>query len=231
MGKLGLAGTSLAAAIPGAFLFYILLMAVLKSLEPMPITMKVAALLMLVIALVMALFPAYLLIWFRRDKVSLASQKGAAGAAALAGGADAEVFAEDLVGQEFDDAEDLAPADNWADSETIGDDTESADGGLPDLDDVEAVATVDEDSFPTAEFEVDDDLEASFGAEDKFDQPAGASDDSMQTMEFEAEEVDEFGQTLQEFGSAEEEEFNPAVDFDDEFTFDDFEDDDDMKKK
>lgn len=240
MGKMGLAGTSLIAAIPGGILFYILLMAVLKGLEPMPMTLKVTAMLLLLISLVMALFPAYLLIWFRRDKVVLAK----AGGTAALGNPNAEAFAEDLVGQEFVDEDHAEPSDVWADSGEIGEDTDMLSGEFPaideDLSEDVSAEVVDDDSFPAAEFEVNHDLHETLQTEEDFsqtlpdlgDHDAGAdaftalnaeetAEDSLPTLEFgmeeqtaePVEEADLFGQTIQEFDTTSpDEEFSPAAD-------------------
>lgn len=72
MGKTALAGTSVIAAIPGAVLTYLMLMAVLNSFEPMPTMLKVAAIMVLVGAAAMALFPAYVLIWYSSGTASKA---------------------------------------------------------------------------------------------------------------------------------------------------------------
>lgn len=75
MGKMGLAGASLAAAIPGGALFFVLLMAVLSNLAPMPMIMKITVLLLLLISLIMTIFPGYILVWHRGSRVTVTRQQ------------------------------------------------------------------------------------------------------------------------------------------------------------
>jgi hypothetical protein len=92
---MGLAGMSLGAAIPGAVCFAVLLMAVLKSLEPMPTILKVTAIMTLLVALMMTLFPLYILIWYRSSRVVLPKAgKGKGAAAAAVGGAAGAALSE-----------------------------------------------------------------------------------------------------------------------------------------
>lgn len=241
MGKLGLAGTSMASAIPGGVLFYVLLMAVVNHFERMPTMLKASTLLMLTISLVMALFPLYILIMFRRDKVVLA-KKATAGAGIAAAGAGNEVFTDDLVDEgQLEDPHSEA-ADEW----TAEEDVEEMSASAEEFEH----SDLDENQFPTAEFDVDEQVAGAdeFGQtvqdfsqsddEDIFsasgdleDDLISGDEDSRQTMEFNAADNDEFGQTMPAFGGDQQEDFTVADDFDDEFTFDDFGDDDDQPKK
>lgn len=192
MGKLGLAGSSLAAALPGAGLFYLLLMGFLGGVNGMPMPMQVAIGLLMLISLVMVLFPLYILIMFRRDKVVLAKPKGAAPAVAAAGTAEDEVFTEDLDAGVVEESWD-SPEDSF-----------EADDGL-----LEAEAVDADDLGETLDFN---------------DPESGVTNEDV----FQTEEIDEFGQTMMQDinEGAAREEFDAPPTFDDEFSFDDFEDDD-----
>jgi len=246
VGKLGLAGTSLTAAIPGGILFYLLLMVVLEKLgTPIPMVMKVAILMLLGLSLVMALFPAYLLIWFRRHRPQRA--KSPVAAAGIAGAdllADDEL-PEDLVGQEFAEDDELqAPLESsWdEDSGEVGEVTDSIA--------VDEVLTgseedhLEEDHLETVEFEADEQLFMADEFEnDEFGNTIPDADLSGEARE-EAEDEFDFGEvaedgesllaeTAEEFDILEsEEDFTPAADFEDEFTFEDFDidEDDDQQK-
>lgn len=75
MGKMGLAGASLIAAIPGGILFYLMLMAALHNLESMPSVLKAAAITLLVVSLTVAVFPFYILIWYGGKGVKIGKEK------------------------------------------------------------------------------------------------------------------------------------------------------------
>lgn len=63
MNKMNLAGTSLVAAIPGALLGYLVLMAMINHMDSMPTVLKVAAIALFLVALMMTLFPGFVLIY------------------------------------------------------------------------------------------------------------------------------------------------------------------------
>jgi len=118
VGKKSLAGTSLVAAIPGAVLAYLMLMAVLSSFEPMPAILKVAAILVLVVGATMALFPAYVLIWYggSSSKAAAAAPVGEdQGPAAEAGFVD-DVIDEIEGGEEVSEVEGFDVIDDPPDS-------------------------------------------------------------------------------------------------------------------
>lgn len=66
MSKSQLVSSSLVAAIPGGFLLYLMLMAVLNNLSTMPTMLKAASITLLVMAGVLVIFPLYLLVFFGR---------------------------------------------------------------------------------------------------------------------------------------------------------------------
>ena len=76
MNKMNLVVTSLVAAVPGAFLLYLLLMAVLGSFDRMPMVLKITAIVALVMAGVVALFPLYLQIWYGGRTTARSAKKG-----------------------------------------------------------------------------------------------------------------------------------------------------------
>lgn len=218
MGKLGLAGTSLIAAVPSGFLGYLLVLAVMNqtAMAAMPMPFKITLFSLLALCALLVLFPLYLVIWYRGIRSAVAVSRPAKGAAADEH--DTEVgMVEDLVGSEFVDEEE--PVEDWADSGEVGEITESMR-----LDEVEEEG----ENFQatTADFTMDDEM--------SFDEPSGSSQGD-ETLEFSSTEEDDlFGETLDEFSAveSEEEEFTPAGDLDDEFSFDDFDlDDEDDKKK
>lgn len=63
--KMNLAGTSLVAALPASFLVYVMLMAVMNSMDVMPTMMKVAAIMLLTVAVVMVIFPLWVLVYYK----------------------------------------------------------------------------------------------------------------------------------------------------------------------
>jgi len=241
VGKLGLAGTSLAAAIPGGILFYILLMAVLEKLgTPIPMVMKVAILMLLGLSLVMALFPAYILIWFRRRRPQLAKSQAAATGAAGTDLLEDEDLPEDLVGQEFAEDDELeASLESWSeDSGEVGEVTDSMS-----VDEALAAADEDhleEDHLETVEFEADEQLfmvdefeSDEFGSTVPDADLSGQADDEFDFSDVAEDGESAIAETAEEFEILEsDEDFTPAADFEDEFTFEDFdiEDDDDQKQ-
>ncbi|MEZ5941732.1 MAG: hypothetical protein R3C18_10085 [Planctomycetaceae bacterium] len=64
MSKTQLVSTSFVAAIPGGFLLYLMLMAVLSHLPDMPTILKVATISLLVMSIILVIFPFYLLLFF-----------------------------------------------------------------------------------------------------------------------------------------------------------------------
>lgn len=96
---MNLAGTSLVAAIPAAFLGYLMLMAVINSMDAMPTMLKVMAILLLLVAAVMLLFPAYIMIYFSSGAASAKAPKTTPDETSALPSQDA---AEDLSG-EFDE--------------------------------------------------------------------------------------------------------------------------------
>lgn len=163
MGKTSLAGTSLVAAIPGGILAYLMLMSVLNSFEPMPMLLKVAAILALVTAAALALFPAYVLIWYGGR--GGASRKTAATETAAPPPADEQSLAETqaFVGEdleeapveefesgEFEAADEFEAAEDLEEFESEAEDFEA--------DELSAVGGEDfEDEFEFEEFEDDED--------------------------------------------------------------------------
>jgi len=138
VGKMSLAGTSLVAAIPGGVLAYLMLMAVLNHLDPMPTILKVSAISLLVVSGAVALFPFFILIYGPKSPEAAAKakskqdEKSAQSAAAAAPGGDeafaeaaeaegeAESFAseEGFEGEEFEAADDeVFEADGFSDTE------------------------------------------------------------------------------------------------------------------
>jgi hypothetical protein len=65
--KMNLAGTSLVAALPASFLVYVMLMAVMNSMDVMPTMMKVAAIMLLTVAVVMVIFPLWVLVYYKGE--------------------------------------------------------------------------------------------------------------------------------------------------------------------
>lgn len=64
MTKANLFWTSFVAAIPGAYLFFLMIMAVLRNMEAMPGLLKGIAIAALVMAFAIAAFPAYIFLWY-----------------------------------------------------------------------------------------------------------------------------------------------------------------------
>jgi Protein of unknown function (DUF2029). len=214
VGKLGLAGSSLAAALPGAGLFYLLLMGFLGGVNGMPMPMQVALGLLMLISLLMVLFPLYILIMFRRDKVVLANSKAAAPAVAAAGTGDAEVFTDESLTEGTGEEIWETPEDSFEGTEDFVE-AEAVDLDVEDhLDTFPNAAGADEDLAETLEF-------------------TEAGNDVSDEDIFQTEEIDEFGKTMIEDGgdNLPHEEFDAPPTFDDEFHFEDFEDDDPDKTK
>ncbi len=65
---MNLAGTSLVAALPAGFLVYVMLMAVMNSMDVMPTMMKVVAIMLLTVAVVMVIFPLWVLVYYKGGK-------------------------------------------------------------------------------------------------------------------------------------------------------------------
>lgn len=137
VGKVGLAGLSLTAAIPGALLCFLMVQAALSSISEMPPVLMVAVLLALVISLMMALMPLYALLWYRpagyvpaaRKEKPVKEKAGKAAAAAAAAPVVEELAAEEIADDEelIDDVfeehgEELAaPSDVDFDDDDLGD--------------------------------------------------------------------------------------------------------------
>jgi len=220
VGKLGLAGTSLIAAIPGGILAYLLVMMLMGQPQGLPMMMTILAVTMLVICATLVLFPAYVLIWFRSPGSVV--MKGSHGKPA----ATEEPLVEDLVGGDFAGEEPDGMTEEWADSEEVGGITE----GLQ----LSAAREAAEESEAMEDLEMTEDL-SEVPEEEVFEEL------EEETLEFEDEpfetlEDEPAEETLEEFSMLEseeaEEEFLPAGDLDDEFTFDDFnlEDEEEDKK-
>ncbi|WP_437186163.1 hypothetical protein SH668x_003303 [Planctomicrobium sp. SH668] len=196
MGKLSLAGTSLTAAIPAGALAYVLLMAVLQSLDKMSTTLKIAVIATLLVSAIVAILPAYLLIWYRRDPVvrdKKAKTKGKPEAAAAVAGD--ELTGDDLTGELPADGMDLTeefPSETLSQDEAFEEDVTGAYGET------------------AQEFDMSG-IEDEFSPEGEFDQ------DREATLEFDAHDEDDFAS---------------ASNVEDDFTFDEFmdEDEDDKKK-
>lgn len=128
MNKTSLAGTSLVAAIPAGILGYLTLMAVLNSMDVMPTTMKVVAILMLLMAAIVLLLPLWIMIYYRGKKAgdATASKGDAATSAVSTSAADEDIqgsFDDEnlLADEDLDFAEDADFAEN---DEFAGDDLE-----------------------------------------------------------------------------------------------------------
>jgi len=165
---MNLAGTSLIAAVPGGILFYILLMGFLGGTSTgstsMPMSLKIAAIIAMLVSLIAVLFPPYFLVFFGRPR------KKAAVAAGAAVGAGAPL--EDLADSNFPEE---SPED-WDDSKNFGNDTSAFTGEDLGDDDTLENFTPEED-------------EGSFASTADFNVSAG--EEAMETMEFEVEEVAE----------------------------------------
>jgi hypothetical protein len=236
VGKLGLTAVSLAAAIPGGILTFLMLMALLNSLEKMPTILKAAALMLLVVGAAMALFPAYLLIWYRGSRVVLArDKKTAAGTDEMLGDDAAESPEDEGLRDSF--LEGFSPDGGALDEENEIADDEFAPPG----EEMEGFA---EEEFPENEdFSVEDTVMTSemdvHGLDDDFEETAeqfstDLGDDSLPTAEldiFEAEE--DFDSLSDEPLPAEEFESDDdllgGAQLDEDFEFEPFEDDDEEK--
>ncbi len=223
MGKMSLTGASLAASIPAGILVYVLLMAVINNLNDMPTLLKGVVLVALAVALAVALFSLYLLIWYRssyvvvpRDKTKAAAEPVLA-AAAVGGGELADSFLD-----EFGHSDSEFEADRRE---------EEAFGGSDEF------ATVDDDSFEEGGFDAEQTVELNQDlSEDDFLEEFGGGD-SNATLEFETDEslieaeVDEFSATLPVPGEDDDSDLLAGEAIDDDFNFELFEDDEDDKKK
>ncbi|SFI79793.1 hypothetical protein SAMN05421753_112141 [Planctomicrobium piriforme] len=250
---MGLAGASLAAAVPGGILFVIILLAVLNSLAAMPMVLKAASLFVLVIALTMMVFPLYVLIWYRGSRVVLAKDRqmkheqmdvdnppsGTASEFVPAAAGLNDSFLEG-----FGPGEEEEPTD---DLEELGDDEFQATAefdsheNLDQADDFGEPSELSEDEFgATAEFDSHESLDQpdEFGAT-FMDMSEGSSAD-MQTAEFSSDEHLETGEFSDEdFMATElggldaEEDEQPAAEsgVESDFDFELFEDDDEDEKK
>jgi len=225
VGKLGLAGVSLAAAVPGGILFVLLLLAAISHLGQMPMAMKAIAILVMLIGLAMMLFPLYLLIWYRSSLVVLPKDKPTP-ALAVAGGATAGAGAGAL-NESFLDDFNASTDDLLADrreEEVFGDEFASS----------TEIATFDEYSDEgTQEFSGDLGV-----ADDEF--PADSSTELSTvefTMENESEEFDladdellpSFTDDDEEVDNGSETELLAGGGLDDDFDFEFFDDDEEKK--
>lgn len=165
MSKWGLAGTSLAAAIPGGILFFMLLMAVLNSFEPMPMILKVVSIASLIVALTMGLFPLYALIYGPSSAGAPPKKRGTPAGedddVPAVGGDDDEALEDVAETTEFSDAEVEAFEDEEF-GEEFGDDFddefESEEASADDFDAFDDELEGDfDDEFEFEEFDEDDD--------------------------------------------------------------------------
>lgn len=210
MGKLGLAGASLVAAVPGVALFAILVMAMANHMGSIPTAFQVVMGLVMLAALIAGLMPLYVLVMYRGQNVPSRKKAAvsAAGAGAVAGGAMAGSLADDQFGygnesEEFGETAEFQTDDHFEAEE----DFENGTGSFGD-DEFQPEAT---SNFATEEFQTGDDFAetAQFGADDFLDD---------MTSEFEsnndADPIEAGGAGL-----------------DDDFNFELFDDEDDNKKK
>jgi hypothetical protein len=238
VGKLGLTAVSLAAAIPGGILTFLMLMALLNSLEKMPMMLKVTALLLLLIGAFMALFPAYLLIWYRGSRVVLArdKKKGAKASQALGDEAEAveepglrDSFLEGFTpegGTAFDEADELADEEFGMPATDLED--------LPDDEFAEPGEFSDEDHLQTSEMDVGGNAAFDDFGEDTEQFSSPLSDDALPTAELDIfENEDEFDALSDDALPAEEFESDDdllgGAPLDEDFEFEPFDDDDDEK--
>ncbi len=125
--KTNLAGTSLVAALPAGFLVYVMLMAVMNSMDVMPTMMKVAAIMLLVMAIVMVAFPFWVLVYFKSGKSGATdSSQPASDTSSIPSASDSD----DLEGgfdDELKDADDEASGE--VDAFNLDDDDDFDDGG------------------------------------------------------------------------------------------------------
>lgn len=224
MGKIGLASVSLISAIPGGILSFLLVLAVMNHLAGMPTAMKGAAIVVLLVAALMTLFPLYLLILYRGRKVVLAKDKPSAFApvaAAVGGGALAEEFlddfnpsADDIMADQreeevfgdsgqFLSSSELSTIDDYSDDQTqeFSGDLETG------LEDFGAHSSAE---MGTVEFSMEEDEE----------KPSDLSDDFLSIVD------DEIGAD----NNGSEAELLTGGGFDDDFNFELFDDEDEKKK-
>lgn len=120
--KMNLAGTSLVAALPAGFLVYVMLMAVINSMDVMPTMMKVAAIMLLTVAVVMVCFPIWVLVYFKGGKSEVAdASQPATDTSSIPSESDA-----DNVEGAFDEE---SNEDGEVDAFDLGDDEDFDDGG------------------------------------------------------------------------------------------------------
>lgn len=154
MGKMGLAGTSLVAAIPGGVLAYLMLMAVLNHLDPMPTILKVSAISLLVVAGAITLFPLFILIYGPKSPESTAKAKAKPDEKSSAAAAPAEQESFESADEPAFEEESFEEAESFDDAEMADDDAFEADGFTETEDEVDA-GDYDE-AFEFDEFENDD---------------------------------------------------------------------------
>ena len=157
MSKWGLAGTSLAAAIPGGILFFMLLMAVLNSFEPMPMILKVVSIATLVMALTMGLFPLYAVIYGPSSAGAPSKKRetptGDDEDIPTVGGDDDEEMGEVAETTEFAD-EEVEDFENEGFGDEFDDEFESEEASADDFDSFDDDF---DDEFEFEEFDEDDD--------------------------------------------------------------------------
>ncbi|MCA9082109.1 MAG: hypothetical protein KDA58_16225 [Planctomycetaceae bacterium] len=164
-----LISTSFIAVIPGGYLFYLMLMAVLHNLASMPTILQAATISMIVVMVGVMIIPLWLLIFYGRggavaEAAEAASTKGQAAATAAAPPAkvkddlvEDDAFADDV--EDFDDAATFEAADD--DLLDVEDDLGEADDlfedAVADADESEEALFDADDEFEFEEFEFDDD--------------------------------------------------------------------------
>lgn len=213
MGKMGLAGVSLVAAVPGGLLFALLLMGAISNLGTMPTIMKAVAILVMVIGLAMALFPLYLLVWYRGSRVVLANDKKPALAAAAIGAAGGGALGEDFL-------EDLNPSSDEILADQREDDVYGETGSFDSTADLGALDEFDENA--SHEFEAVGEMDSTTDLS-SLDIETG---DPLETTEFTGDDLLEFAEA-EESGS--EHDLLASDGLQDEFDFEFFDDDEEKK--
>ncbi len=163
-----LISTSMIAVIPGGYLFYLMLMAVLNNLATMPTVLQAASITMLLMTVVMLIFPLYLLIFFGRGSAAAVATAGAATAGrgtatqpATATPEPDEGFDEVFEDEDFDgssaDIDEVFDEDDET-FEDADDDLFAGDSEAAEVDDGEVMFEAD-DEFEFEEFDYDDEEE------------------------------------------------------------------------
>ncbi|WP_437205762.1 hypothetical protein [Planctomicrobium sp. SH664] len=118
-----MAGASLVAAVPGAVLSALLVIALLNNLESIPTKLLVLIILVLLVAAAAALFPAWALIMFRATPYELPAGSPLAATSNKKGSTAAPTVAAPEVDEEFSPAEgdEFATSDEFSEFEEHGD--------------------------------------------------------------------------------------------------------------